>query len=200
MQTNLGATVHEPCPVWAGSYRQSTERSRGRERERRRIRVWWPRSGHFENHCCSSAEGPEPCGHRGPQETDGQETSGLLKGECLQKTSWVTCTTFGATVTLFWGWQINTPSSSWFRPSTLQRSRGTSVDRGACDTGIHWGWGGTEETRHHSSTSIALFHTHTHDLNICLVSFKKKKKSNRVKQAAVDQRIPMSRTISVNVF
>lgn len=157
MQTNLGATVHEPCPVWAGSYRQSTERSRGRERERRRIRVWWPRSGHFENHCCSSAEGPEPCGHRGPQETDGQETSGLLKGECLQKTSWVRSNSYivlgmADKYTLkFLVQALDAAAQSgdqrgqgslWHRdPLRLRRHRGNTASR---------------------LTSITLFHTHTH--------------------------------------
>ena len=47
------------------------------------------------------------------------------------------------TFTLCWGcggWQMNTPSSSWLRPSTLQRSRGTSVDRGARGMGIGCVW------------------------------------------------------------
>lgn len=38
------------------------------------------------------------------------------------------------------GWQISMASSSWFSPSTLQRRRGTSVDKGARGMGIGWVW------------------------------------------------------------
>lgn len=38
------------------------------------------------------------------------------------------------------GWQISMASSSWLSPSTLQRRRGTSVDKGARGMGIGWVW------------------------------------------------------------
>lgn len=51
------------------------------------------------------------------------------------------------------GWQINMASSSWLSPSTLQRRRGTSVDRGARGMGIGCVW------RHINKCSGIILHS-----------------------------------------
>lgn len=69
----------------------------------------------------------------------GKKTSSFLVVKQLE--SFHVCMLRGGEVTVTLcggcgGWQMNMPSSSWLRPSTLQRSRGTSVDRGARGMGI----------------------------------------------------------------
>lgn len=119
-------------------------------RKRKTVVSWQHRSE--TRHCCRRcrccwAAGQEPGGHLGHHEAEkerGNQLVNLCNLFAWQDVFFVNSVWRAAvTVTLCCvcgGWQISMASSSWLSPSTLQRRRGTSVDRGARGMGIGWVW------------------------------------------------------------